>query len=208
MEQTPALSCDIPGASIVKSHLSADDVADMAGGRLPADRQASLEAHLAVCAQCRAELVSVTAILASAPSWVSARRSRWPIASIAAAAAIVLIVLPFAAKRGAIPVVARGQRGANAGTTIGVVGPAPAVAIDRDSLRFAWHGDGWSSFRLFVTDSAGAPLFTVPTTDTTMVLPSNVQLSPSATYFWYLDALRPDGSSASTRPSSFTIRPR
>jgi len=209
MEQTPGIIPNGAGASAVDSHISADDLADLVDGRLPADRQAIVDTHLAVCGRCRAELLSASAIVDSAPTAPNRRSSsRWLVAgaAVAAAAAVVLMALPRTSRHDALDPTREGeQRGAST-TTISTVSPGGAAQISRNAVRFTWHGDGRSSYRLFLTDSAGTPVFTISTTDTTVVPPDTLRLGAGSRYFWRVDALQPDGSSASTPSNSFMIR--
>ncbi len=193
---------------MVESHLSADDVAAMVDGQLSGNPRSRVEKHLALCAQCRAELASVSALVASAPS-ASVRRVRRSVVvrAVAVAAAIALMVMPSAMRRdGSQRSAEREQRGTSAAVATAVVSPEPSVAVDRNSARFVWHSDGKSTYRLFVTDSAGAQLFTTTTTDTSVITPDTVRLVAGAHYFWFVDVLRGDGSSASSPPTKFSIR--
>ena len=74
-------------------------------------------------------------------------------------------------------------------------------------MRFTWRGAAAARYRVIITDSAGAELYSSATSDTTLVLPPSVALDPGARYFWFVDELRADGSSFSSRASSFSIRP-
>jgi hypothetical protein len=206
MKRMPVRSPDAAGLHIVDSHLSTDDVAAAVDGRLPPGRRASIEAHLAICAACRAEVASVSAMVDSAPA--PTRRSRWPaLASLVAVAAAMLLVLGPVTRRGVDRRVSPAdQRGTPSSTEIAVISPTSAGEIDRDSVRFSWHRDEASTYRLFLTDSAGALLFNESTSDTVLGIPASVRLTPGAHYFWYVDALRPDGSSISSPSTSFKIR--
>src|SRR5919206_1600037 len=76
-------------------HLSADEVAAYVDGALAGDERARIEAHLAVCADCRAEVREVTGLVRSLPE---ARRSARRVWIPAAAAAAVLVAgVPFSA---------------------------------------------------------------------------------------------------------------
>ena len=208
MEQTPAPSFDTSRVGPMNAHLSADDLSGMLDGRLPPTRREAVEAHLAVCADCRAELVSASEILESAPP-VRVKRTKWVAGStLAAAAALVLLILPRATRRGVHEPASDLTRHGSTPTGIAVVDPAPSAEVARDSIRFVWRGQPGATYRLFVTDSVGLPLFNTTTTDTTVVPPTDLQLVPGVHYFWYVDALRPDGSQASTLPTGFSTRAR
>ena len=194
----------------MNAHLSADDLSGMVDGRLPATRRAVVEAHLAVCADCRAELVSASAIVESAPP-VRVRRPNWiGRGMVAAAAVLVVLTIPRVVKR--VPRATTGERsGPNAGapaTALTLVNPTPRLSIDRDSLRFIWRGAPGASYRVFVADSAGVQVFTTATTDTTVVPPRSLELVSGARYLWFVEALRADGSSVRTPASNFRIGAR
>jgi hypothetical protein len=208
MEQTPSPALRLLGADQMNAHLSADDLSGMVDGRLPSARRAIVEAHLAICADCRAELVSASAIVESAPE-ARVRPSRWAgRGMVAAAAVLAILIVPRLVRR--VPPAPTGERAGagSAATTIALVNPTPRVSVDRDSLRFIWHGMPGSSYRLFVIDSVGEKLFVRTTTDTVVIPPTSLKLVSGVQYFWYVDALRPDGTAPETAPSGFRIRGR
>ncbi len=207
MEQT--LSANAPTDRTVQSHLSAGDVAAFVDGRLSADQRSSIEAHLAVCADCRGEVAAVSTLVESAPA-PARRRTRWPMVgtgvAAAAAAVLLLVVLPRTrdGRRPATPVDERASSSAT--QTIEIVSPPPAGEVARESLRFAWRRNEVSSYRFFLADSAGAPVYTTSTRDTTVVPPPTLGLVAGAVYFWNVDGLRADGTSVSSSHAAFTIR--
>src|SRR2546427_7192239 len=72
-------------------HLTVEDVAAYADRGLVAAERARVEAHLAACAECRAEAVAVAGL-----SRAFARRRRWAgMAPLAAAAVLVLFLAPW-----------------------------------------------------------------------------------------------------------------
>ena len=208
MEQTPIPAVDIGDIDPMNAHLSADDLSGMVDGRLPTARRGIVEAHLAVCGECRAELLSASAIVQSAPP-VPVRRSRWIArGALAAAAGLVILIVPRVSRRATQGTTDGLTRRGSTPNSVATIDPAPRVSVDRDSIRFTWHGERDASYRIVVLDSAGLQVYTTPTTDTVVIPPASLQLSPGAQYFWYVDALRPDGSSVPTAPSSFSIRAR
>src|SRR5690349_13960758 len=87
-------STALTSRELVDAHLSPDDMAEMADGRLLPDRRAAVETHLAVCRQCRDELASITSLVDSAATVVR-KRSRWSVAGVgllAAGAALFLFI--------------------------------------------------------------------------------------------------------------------
>jgi hypothetical protein len=202
------LSANASNDRTVRSHLSADDVAAFVDGRLSADERSSVEAHLAVCADCRAEVVAISALVESIPGRARPR-ARWPIiGGVIAAAAAVLLFMMLPGTRDASRRTTRLEERSPSRATKGIeiISPSPAAQVARDSLRFTWRRNDSSSYRLFLTDSAGEQRYTTSTSDTTLVLPPTVGLMAGALYFWYVDGLRSDGTSVSSPPTAFSIR--
>ena len=204
MERSLAL---IPGAhQVVDAHLSADDVAAMIDGGLPADRRADVEAHLALCAVCRSELAAISVLVDSAPT-----RSTIPIRWIAGAAAAVLVlaVLPLARFVNTTAPTADERSATTNTAAVHTVTPTGEMRVPIESLTFAWHPvPGVTTYKLFVTDSVGAPVYNLKTTDTTVGSIATAHLTPGTRYFWNVDALRSDGSSITSSQLGFSIRPK
>lgn len=190
----------------VHAHLSAVDVASMIDGRLPADRRSIVESHLAVCPECRSELAAAAALVDSAPV-----RPTFPVRWIAGAAAAVLALTALPLARIQKPTVSpANERAANSGaSTLLAVSPESGAAMTVDSVRFVWRASaGVTTYQLFVTDSAGVPVYGVRTVDTTVTPAQDIQLAPGARYYWYVDALNGDGSSITSLHVGFSTRAR
>ena len=76
--------------AITQAHLEASAVAAYVDGALSRPAAASVEAHLAQCAACRAEVVQITRAVRPRRG----RRRSYVVASVAAAAAVLLIAWP------------------------------------------------------------------------------------------------------------------
>lgn len=192
----------------LESHLSAEDLAALIDGGVAAEQRGRVDAHLAACAVCRAELTAGWHIVDSAPRTRSTW-SPWPIAGIAAAAIVVLVALPTlrgVARHRADDITLRAAGAA--ATAVRVIAPGDGSTVSPDSLRFVWRRDDGASYRLFVADSAGAPVWALSTNDTTARLPDSVRIISGTRYFWYVDALRSDGTSISSAPRHLSIRRR
>ena len=192
---------------MVNAHLSNDELAAMVDGKLPPARRAYVSAHLAVCRECRSELTLVTNIVETAPHRPAVPRRWAPLSLGLAAAAILLFVsLPVLRKHpAAIPDV---RSSVSSVTAISVIVPSANSLLEVGRVRFSWHAvPGVSTYRFFVTDSAGAPVRTLATTDTTVADVGPALLQPGG-YLWYVDALRVDGSSITSPQTGFSIRPR
>lgn len=185
-------------------HLSAADIAAFIDRSLPLDARADAELHLSGCDRCREELASCARLAGSVPA-LPQRRTTWWVGGLAAAAVIVAIVLQ--------PTAARIDRGAsverasvNAGSRMTVVSPTGLVTTS--DLRFVWRRDDRSSgYRVILTDSIGAPIWTEDVVDTSAVPPVPIHLKPGARYFWRVEALHADGSATQSDETPFRIRP-
>src|SRR5438094_80632 len=109
-------------------HLTVADVAAYADRGLAAAERARVEAHLAGCAECRAEVVAVARLSRS-----FARRRRWAVmAPLAAAAALVLFLAPWPRVRG--PASSAGPGGPGPARRR-PRGPAPVIRDGRPRAR-------------------------------------------------------------------------
>ena len=202
MERTLALV----SRRTVDAHLSVDDIAAMIERKLPASRRAAVEAHLAECAECRAEFVDASTIVnastATSKTWL-----RW--VPLAAAAVVVIGAMPLILSRGRATPGDTERSATPAPTSISIVTPASDSRAAADSVTFVWRAiPGVTTYNLFVADSVGALVFSTKTTDTAIAPGSKLRLSPGALYYWYVDALSSDGSSITSPHISFSVRHR
>ena len=164
-------------------------VADFVDGRLGPDARAPVVVHLLTCVRCRSvvkatsRLTAETAIAAQAPA---RRWRRWSVPlGLAAAAALVLLLVPRRVDDGSTP----GLREPTVTTTIAPVplAPAPGASVARVD-RFVWSSvPGVERYRLRLYTNEGDVLWTAETADTVAV-PESVELAPSVTYFWKVEA--------------------
>lgn len=186
-------------------HLSADDIAALIDDDLPADRRAAVGAHLAVCGECRSELVAASELVDSAPA-----KPRIPVRWLAGAAAVIAVIaiLPLVRSRSAAPP-ANAQRATSRSTTsIQTIGPTSGAKVVPESLTFSWRPlPSVVTYHLFVTDSAGTPVYSLTTGDT-IAETTDAHLSPGSRYYWYVDALAADGSSVTSAQVGFSVRDR
>jgi Putative zinc-finger len=182
-------------------------------GRLNGAALAELEAHLLTCSACREEVrigmivrAEMTAPVARARPRALRRRTSWVALGLAAAAALVLVVArPTAHDESLRPAF----RGRDEGTpVIGGVSPAADALVSPASLTFVWRSTGPSAqYRLTVTNERGDVVWAHVASDTVRRLPAHVRLHSGQSYFWYVDALLPDGGSATSRAQRFTMAP-
>ena len=197
------MNASIPVTTEDTQHLTPEDVAAFLDRRLTVAERAGVEAHLADCRLCRDEMTSVRRLLRTG-------QSIRPIvlipASLAAAAAIAFVALTLGRSTDLA-----GDRVRSQPTPAEAAGPiATRLPADGDTISIARPAVVWSSiageptYRFTLTDASGQLLWTSSTTDTSVTLPSQVNLHSRQTYFWYVDALRADGRAASTGVHRFT----
>ena len=183
-----------------RDHLSAEEVAGYLDRALSSAEQERIEAHLADCAKCRGELTEVARVRRARPRW-----TRWYVTTPAAAAAAVILLLVWRpGVPGSSDVLRDTEIGAEGIPRFGVVAPVEVSPVAPDSVVFVWRAAGADAhYQLTLTDVTGDPLWSGTTADTTAGLPIDVLLGRGQAYFWYVDALLPDGESATTGVQQF-----
>jgi len=185
------------------THLTAGDLAGYLDRVLPPPERQRVESHLAECDECRAELVQVARVVRGR------RQRRWMIALPAAAAAgvaLLLLVRPVATPPG--EPVTRGGGDEPGATVVAVAAPVEDAVVPRGGTTFVWRPlREEASYRVTVTDATGGVVWTGSTSDTALALPPTVSLAGGRSYFWYVDALLPDGRSATSGVRSFRTAP-
>jgi anti-sigma factor RsiW len=195
-------------------HLTAVDAAAYVDARLPPKERARVDAHVADCAPCRAEIVDISALVSSGAraEVIGPPRSRRLLLpfGLAAAAALALMVYrpPVGSRVGAGIVRAESAAGVPEGVlTIGVVAPAAGDTVLGDSTTLVWASAGVdAAYDATLGTETGSVLWSARTPDTLLVVPEGIRLEPGRTYYWHVDAILPSGISATTRSQSFTVR--
>lgn len=186
-------------------HLSAVEIAAFIDSTLSPEARAAAELHLSGCARCREELASCMRLARSAPSRPSSRVS-WPLlGSIAAAVLIALVLRPSRHQTTTNP--ADRERAAAAPAEARAIAPINGESLDRRDLRLVWRLDTTAvSYRVVITDSAGAPTWrSDDLVDTAVSPPPAVVLNPGERYYWRVDALHSDGSTSQSSTFGFRI---
>lgn len=162
-------------------HLEPNDVARYVDGAMDPETRAVVNAHLASCDDCRAEVAEVSAMAAR----IQTRRRRRSLlipAGAVAAATILVLVLP----RGRAP--SGEQREPPLAMAISPRALAPVGVVD-SSISFSWTSvPDASRYEVRVFDSLGATLWQHETTDTSATVPSTMHLQPSVPYYWRVEA--------------------
>ncbi len=188
-------------------HLGSEEVAAYLDNTLSEAECARVKAHLADCDVCREEIVSVSKLLERAPK---SRRRVIAFSTLAAAAAVLTVFLVRPSLDSTVPgrVAVRG-RDTPFGSE-GVFGVRAIAPIGRqtggDSIVFVWHQpSSGATYRFTLSDERGEKIWIGSTNDTTLAIPKQTALLPNRNYNWYVDALLPDGSSATTGITSFQV---
>jgi hypothetical protein len=163
-------------------HLDSGEVAAYLDRVLSPPNRSRVEAHLADCDVCRADVIEVVRLLRRRP-----RRRGWyvPVGVAAAAAAVLLLVWPRPAEEPEPPPVYR--------EPVVTMTVAPSVIEPRGATiaapRFIWtevpHAD---RYRLTLFDDTGRVVWETQTGDTAAGLPESVRLQRGASYFWKIEA--------------------
>ena len=188
-------------------HLSAEIVAAYVDATLVDEERTRVEAHLAECSECRREVIEVSGAIHT-----RGRFRPWQvIAPVAAAAAVIAVVFlgpkilqsppsPGPVLRGSDSISSQQAR-----TGIEVISPAEGSSLSHADVQFVWRPPALdASYRFTVTAEDGEVIWSVATPDTAVAIPSSAAFQPGRTYFWYVDALLPDGRSTSTGVRQFS----
>lgn len=172
-------------------HLDAAEVVAYLEGRISPEVRERLERHLADCADCVADV--------AAGATLGRRSGRRPLLVAAGgllAATVAGLVLGRTVLSGpADPVMEERTSGGQA--TLAVVAPQAGDTLDGGEA-FIWRSDPEAiTYRLTITDTAGAEIWSATTSDTALRAP-HPPLLPGHTYLWYVDVLGADGRTATT----------
>ena len=188
-------------------HLAIHEIAAYLEHRLDDASRRAVEAHLVECVECRHEVMEGQQVLRGVPH----ARGRRPIAllgTLVAAAVLVVAVLPRDETRDGPPV----ERGAQtviggAPSPIVVVEPLDSARLADDPATFVWRSSpGVSLYQVTLTDERGHALWSASTKDTVLRRPGAREARSPARYYWYVDALRADGSTVSSGVHGFRVR--
>jgi hypothetical protein len=164
-------------------HLQANEIAAYVDGGAAGEARAAIQAHLAACAECRAEVAEVSGIVRTLP------RERWMARRIwVPAAAAAALALLWAGPRALREPEVLEHRQEAVTTTVAPRPVAPVGAVD--SVRaLVWssvpYADG---YRVRLFDADGTVIWEHETGDTVAMLPSSVALGARRSYYWKVEA--------------------
>jgi hypothetical protein len=182
-------------------------------GRLHEPDLADLETHLLTCASCREDVRLGSAVRAELGGQAAQtlprsrlRRRPWYILGAAAAAAVVVVIARPISRDGSAGPLVRGRD--ESMPVIADVSPAAGADVSAASLAFVWRSAGpGAQYRLTVTNEQGDVVWSGASADTIEHLLPNARLQIGKSYLWYVDALLPDGATATSRVRRFTLAP-
>jgi anti-sigma factor ChrR (cupin superfamily) len=188
-------------------HLNESEIAAYIDGVLSVDERTRAERHLSMCDECRLETLTSGDAVGSAPSLRPRSRSASLWLGVAAAAGLAVVAASTLSRNAADREIVRADSASVPmnRATVAVVAPADGASLARDG-RLVWRGFGAdATYRLTIADESAQPLYSATVQDTSVALPSSVQPTPGKKFFWYVDAIGPDGLTASSGLKSFTV---
>src|SRR6185503_12277086 len=184
-----------PSSMLENDPLTPDEVAAFLDGKLEGVELERVESHLAANPAARQEIIKASRIIATSPRRQGRKWSRlYPLAGLAAAAAIAIVVLrPDGAPASHSPVSTERRGIADEPDRIVVVSPADAGHVSSRDETFTWRAVEGATYRVVISDASGNTVFQTDTGDTTLVIPPSVRAA--GTYYWRVDARAADGTS-------------
>ncbi len=199
-----------PSILDAEGHLTDLTLAAYLDRALAADERQRVQQHLASCDTCRREAIEIVDMLT--PPAAGRRWKTGALAGLAAAAALAGILIFGSRPEEAIqppgPVLRGAQASAEGVPKLLILAPSDGATLEANGVSFTWRPAGKeASYRLTLAEASGDVLWRDSTSDTTLTLPSGTGLKRGALYYWYVDALLPDGGSATTGVHRFRTEP-
>ncbi len=200
----------IERAQPIGDHLNTGEIAAYVDQAVSTAERERIEAHLATCDDCTEEVAFIVKTLDAAAEPTSGARRPLILVAAGIAAAVLagsLIIGALGTQRDGDRVLRDSPEAVETGepTAVRVVAPAEAGTVDIGRATFSWRAaEPGAAYNLTVTDEGGDVVWTGSTRDTAIVLTTQVVLDPGETYFWYVDAILPDGRTLSSGVRSFT----
>ena len=186
------------------THIDVDEIAAYLDRTLSDADRRRVEAHLTACDECRTEVVASRGAVSSAPSTKPSAYRSWRVLASAAAAAVVIIATATISRSRADRAT---ERETNiAAPAVAIASPAEGASLGADRV-VAWHSLAENtSYRITIADQGAQPMYTTTVRDTSVRIPQSVTLATGGKYFWYVDAIRADGTTATSGLKSFTVK--
>jgi hypothetical protein len=164
-------------------HLEPHEIAAYVDGDVGGEARASIDTHLAACAECRAEVADVSRIVRTAPTARGTPR-RILIPAAAAAALALLWIGPRALREQGTP-----EHRDDAVTMTAAPRPiAPVGSVDTASTLI-WSSVSYAnSYRVRLFDAEGTILWEQDVADTVVLIPDSIGPRPQLLYYWRVEA--------------------
>jgi anti-sigma factor RsiW len=182
------------------THLSPEVLAAYLDDELSREQRSQVELHLASCDECRAELADINRLQRARV------RRRWLSVLVPAAAAAALVLVIALPRDRTKPSDIRSRP--DVSDRLLIVSPAPSAEIAPRPINFVWRSAGPdASYTITLQEAEGRPVWTSSVADTVVALPDSITLAPGRRWFWFVDALLPNGRSLSTGVQRLTTAP-
>ncbi len=224
-EELPALLRLAGGGSARRAPACPDEevLAGLVEGGVSEERRREVEAHLADCRDCLAQLGLLTRLaraeadLPPVPArWLDAARGprrsgarswRWAVpaaAGLLVALGLVLRPEPPGGPRPAPEV--RAEPAAVANPAAAILHPAEGAVLGRRQIAIRWTPvPGALSYEVRLTDADGGSLWEEETADTESVPPATLALAEGGPYFAWVEARLADGRTLASRAVAFRV---
>lgn len=173
------------------------------------DRLSTLD-HAASCDACRRDLELLRSVHRAGAPRVERTTSRWrsfvpaSYGRLAAAAALLVTIGALATRSFRIGGEAATMRGGS--STLALISPTGDVR-GTEARTLTWHAaSGAERYAVELLDAVGDSVFSAITPDTTLALPTGVELAADRDYLWSVRAVLRDGTHADARPLRFRLR--
>ncbi|HET6363066.1 MAG TPA: zf-HC2 domain-containing protein [Gemmatimonadota bacterium] len=187
-------------------HLDPGQTASYLENACEGEERSRIEAHLAECTECCRELVDLDQTIRTMPTRARGR-TVIPLIVVGAAAALVgLYVLQPSETAQVVPedapIVQRSQPEERSG--IAILGPEAGAVVDAGEVVLRWAPvEPDARYLVTVTTSDGDSVWALMTPDSAAAIP--VALEAGGEYLWYVDALLPDGGTATSGIRHFRV---
>lgn len=166
---------------------------------LSREERERVELHLASCADCRAELVEIRRLQ------LLPRRGRWALVLVPTAAAAAILLAVSLLRPSAPP---SDTRAPDPEASLAIIAPRPSAEIPPGPITFVWQSAGPdASYTVTLQEADGRVAWTSSVEDTVAVLPDSVAIGAGRSWYWFVDAMLPDGHARSSGVNRLTTRP-
>lgn len=187
----------------LERHLELGEIAAFVDRVATGEEQARIASHLAECAECRAEFVDASRIVAGASRARAVRRKMWIPATAAAAAVVLLLAWPRSLRE---PGVQMAHREGPVTATVAPRALAPIGAVD-SVASLTWSAVPLADrYQVRLFDADGSVIWERDTPDTTISVPTSIRLPSGRAFYWKVEAQTGFARRAASELIEFSIR--